>query len=66
MAFHAILDEVEQLQNIGTRLEALAEGHPRVSEALITIAGNVRDVATILAVLVATKLQDRADETMLE
>ena len=66
MAFHSILDEVEQLHNVGTRLEALAEGHPGVSEALITIAGNVRDVATILAVLAATKLHDGVDETMLE
>ena len=56
MAFHAILDEVERLHNIATRLEALGEEHPRVSEALITIAGNVRDIATVLAVLTATKL----------
>jgi hypothetical protein len=66
MAFHAILDEVEQLHNIGTRLEAMAEEHPRVSEALITIAGNIRDVATVLAVLVATKLHEITDETLLE
>jgi hypothetical protein len=56
MALKAILDEVDQLQNVGTRLEGLAEEHPPVTEALITIAGNVRNVATILAVLVATKL----------
>ena len=56
MAFKAILDEVDQLQNVGTRLEALADKHPPVSEALMTIAGNVRTVATVLAVLVATKL----------
>jgi len=66
MPLHAILDEVEQLQNIGTRLEALADEHPRVSEALMTIAGHVRDVATVLAVLVATRFHDRADETVLE
>ena len=56
MAFKAILDEVDQLQNVGTRLEGLAEQHPPMTEALMTIAGNVRSVATILAVLVATKL----------
>jgi hypothetical protein len=55
MGFEAILDEVDQLHNVSTRLEGLAEQHPRVSEALITIAGNVRGTATILAVLVATK-----------
>lgn len=57
MAFEAILDEVDQLHNVSTRLEGLAEQHPRVEEALVTIAGNVRITATILAVLVATKLQ---------
>jgi hypothetical protein len=55
MPFEAILDEVEQLHNVSTRLEGLAEQHPPVSQALIVIAGNVRNTATILAVLVATK-----------
>jgi hypothetical protein len=45
MAFEAILDEVDQLHNVGTRLEGLAELHPPVSEALITIAGTVRSTA---------------------
>jgi hypothetical protein len=55
MAFEAILDEVERLHNVSTRLEGLAVQHPPVSEALITIAGNVRNTATVLAVLVATR-----------
>ena len=57
MAFEALLDEVDQLHSVGTRLEGLADKHPPLSEQLITIAGNVRNVATVLAVLVATKLQ---------
>ena len=56
MAFEAILAEVDQLHNVSTRLEGLAEQHPLVSEGLITIAGNVRSTATVLAVLIATKL----------
>ena len=56
MVFQAILDEVDQLHNVSTRLEGLAEQHPPVSDALITIAGNVRSTATVLAMLVATKL----------
>jgi hypothetical protein len=56
MAFEAILDEVDQLHSVSTRLEGLAELHPPVSEALLRIAGNVRSTATILAVVVATKL----------
>jgi hypothetical protein len=57
MAFEAILDEVDQLNSVSARLEGLAEHHPPVLEALLTIAGNVRGVATVLAVLVATKMQ---------
>ena len=55
MPFEAILHEVDQLHNVSTRLEGLAEQHPPVSEALTKIAGSVRNTATILAVVVATK-----------
>jgi hypothetical protein len=55
MPFQAILREVDQLRNVSTRLEALAEQHPSVSEPLITIAGSVQNTATLLEVLVATK-----------
>jgi hypothetical protein len=57
MAFEAILDEVDQLNLAGDRIEGLAERHPPVSEALISIAGNVRSTATVLALLVETKLR---------
>jgi len=57
MSFVAILDEVEQLHSVSTRLEKLAEHHAPVTTQLLTIAGNVRSTATLLAVLVATKLQ---------
>ena len=55
MAFEAILNEVDQLHNVSTRLEGLAEQHTPITEALMTIAGSVRNTATLLAVLVATK-----------
>ena len=55
MIFTAILNEVEQLQGVCTRLEGLAEDHPPVTVALMTIAGNIRNTATVLAVLVATR-----------
>jgi hypothetical protein len=35
MAFEAILAEAAQLHNVSNRLEALAERHPPVSEALM-------------------------------
>jgi hypothetical protein len=55
MPFTAILREVDQLHNVSTRLEGLAEQHAPISEALMTIAGNVRNSATVLAVLVVAK-----------
>jgi hypothetical protein len=52
----AILHEVQQLYKVSDRLESLAEQHPLVSEALITISGSVRNTATLLEALVATKM----------
>ena len=53
---NAILQEVQQLYNVSDRLDSLAEQHPLVSEALIGISGSVRNTATLLEVLVATKM----------
>jgi hypothetical protein len=55
MPFAAILREVDQLHSVSTRLEGRAEQHAPMSEALLTIAGNVRNTATVLAVLVVAK-----------
>ena len=52
----AILREVQQLYNVSDRLDSLAERHPLVSEALVSISGSVRNTATLLEVLVATKI----------
>jgi hypothetical protein len=52
----AILREVQQLYSVSDRLDLLAEDHPLVSDALITISGSVRNTATLLEVLVATKM----------
>jgi hypothetical protein len=57
MSSIAILHEVKRLYNVSDRLDSLAEQHPVVSEALITISGSVRNTATLLEeVLVATKI----------
>ena len=53
---NAILHEIQQLYNVSDHLDSLAEQHPLVSEALITISGSVRNTATLLEVLVATKM----------
>jgi hypothetical protein len=53
---NAILHEVQQLYNVSDRLDSLSEHHPLVSEALLTIAGSVRNTATLLEVLIVTKM----------
>jgi hypothetical protein len=53
---NAILHEVERLYDVSDRLDSLAGQHPLVSEALITISGRVRNTATLLEVLIATKI----------
>jgi hypothetical protein len=53
---NAILHEVQQLYNISDRLDLLAERHPLMSEGLFSISGSVRNTATLLEVLVATKM----------
>jgi hypothetical protein len=57
MAFEAIMAEVDQLNLASDRIEGLASHHLPVSTALMTIAGNVRATATVLAVLVEMKLR---------
>jgi hypothetical protein len=56
MHSNAILHEVQQLYSVSDRLDLLAEQHPIVSEGLIGIAGSVRNTATLLEVLVVTKM----------
>jgi hypothetical protein len=52
----AILHEVQQLYDVSDRLDSLAEQHPLATEALIAISGSVRNTATLLEVVVATKM----------
>jgi hypothetical protein len=52
----AILYEIQKLYGVSDRLESLSEQHPLVSEALLSISGSVRNTATLLEVLVATKM----------
>ena len=56
MPSDAILQVAQQLHNVSERLDSLADEHPIVSEALITISGTVRQTATLLEVLVVTKM----------
>jgi uncharacterized membrane protein len=56
MPSNAILYEVQRLHGVSDRLDALAEQHPIVTEALLSISVSVRNTATLLEVLVAMKM----------
>ena len=53
-----ILREAQHLKNVSQRLESMAEQHSHITTALLTICGTIRSTATVLEVLVATKLGD--------
>jgi hypothetical protein len=53
--FENILQEVDQLNNVSERLELLADQHPIVEEALMSISGNIRNTATALEVLAVVR-----------
>jgi hypothetical protein len=52
----AILREVRQLYQVSDRLDSVAEQHPVVSDTLIGISTSLRNTATLLELLVATKI----------
>ena len=56
MPSKALLHEAQQLKEVSGRLESVADEHPTVTDAILTICGTIRCTATILEVLVATKL----------
>jgi hypothetical protein len=55
VGFEAIVNEVDDLQAVSARLQRLAEQYPPVTEALMSISGNVLNTATVLAVVAAIK-----------
>jgi len=52
-----LLQEAQQLYFVSDRLDALAEEHPVFSHLILPISGSIRSTATLLEVLVATKLE---------
>jgi hypothetical protein len=56
MPSNAILQEAQRLHGVSHRLDSLAEQHPLVSDAILAISGSIRNTATLLEVLVATKI----------
>jgi hypothetical protein len=53
--FEGILQEVENLRSVSATLESLANQHPAVEDGLLSISGNIRNIATILDVFAVVR-----------
>jgi len=53
----AFLQEIQQLQTISERLTSLAGEHPVAAEALLILSGNIRHNATLLELLLITRIE---------
>jgi hypothetical protein len=60
MHVNTILLEAQKLNEVSARLDHLAGEHPVVSDGLLAISENVRNSATLLEVLVTTKMRLRS------
>jgi hypothetical protein len=49
-AFADLLQEIDRLRKVSTRIEFLADKHPGMEDGLVSVAGNIRSIATILDV----------------
>jgi hypothetical protein len=49
-AFEDLLVEIDRLRNVSERIETLANKHPDMEEGLMSTAGNIRSIATVLDV----------------
>ena len=47
-AFNDLLLEIDRLRSVSERLEALVDKHPGMGEGLVSVAGNIRSIATVL------------------
>ena len=49
-AFDDLLQEIDRLRKVSTRIEFLADRHPGMEDGLVSVAGNLRSIATVLDV----------------
>ena len=47
-AFEDLLLEIDRLRSVSNRIEALADKHPGMEDGLVSVAGNIRSIATVL------------------
>jgi hypothetical protein len=63
-AFEDLLVEIDRLRSVSERIETLADKHPGMEDGLVSVAGNIRSIATILDVftLIRSKAGGPQDE----
>jgi hypothetical protein len=49
-AFEDLLLEIDRLRSVSERIETLADKHPGMQDGLLSVAGNLRSIATVLDV----------------
>jgi hypothetical protein len=47
-AFEDLLLEIDRLRSVSERIETLADRHPGMEVGLVSVAGNIRSIATVL------------------
>jgi hypothetical protein len=47
-AFEDLLQEIDRLRSVSDRIETLADEHPGMEQGLVSVAGNIRNIATVL------------------
>lgn len=50
VAFEDLLLEIDRLRGVSERIETLADNHPGMEQGLVSVAGNIRSIATVLDV----------------
>ena len=62
--FEDLLVEIDRLRSVSDHIETLAELHPGMEDGLVSVAGNLRSIATVLDVftLIRSKAGGSSDE----
>ena len=63
-AFEDLLLEIDRLRSVSEHIEILADKHPGMEDGLVSVAGNIRSIATVLDVftLIRSKAGGPQDE----
>jgi hypothetical protein len=63
-AFEDLLVDIDRLRNVSEHIESLASTHPGMEDGLLSVAGSIRNIATVLDVftLIRSRAGGRQDE----